>query len=256
MLLADKRIILTGCASGIGAAAARAFVAEGAHVACLDIAESGRDIMAEAAGGGPGRAGLIRCDVSAKDEVTDAVSDAVARMGGLDSLVHVAGIFGMSPAHDIGEADWARMLAVNLDGTVHANQAVFAHLRDNGGSIVNFGSNAGVVGMPGAGHYAASKGAVLAWTRTIAREWGQYGIRANAIAPGIHTPMYEAFRASLAPPALADYDKAMRAAIPLGGKRGDPDRDLAPVLVFMVSDASRFITGQTISVDGGKLILT
>ena len=253
MLLAEKRIVLTGCASGIGAAAARAFVAEGAHVVGLDVADSGRDVESAE---GAGKAHFARCDVSVRAEVDEAIADAVGVLGGLDALVHVAGVFAKAAPQDIADGELARLMSVNLNGTVFTNQAAFAHLRQEGGSIVNFGSNAGVMGMPNAAHYAASKGAVLAWTRSIAREWGQYGIRANAIAPGIHTPMYEAFRSSLTPEALADYDKAMQAAIPLGGRRGDPDRDLAPVLVFMVSDASRFITGQTLSVDGGKLILT
>src|SRR5690349_3014151 len=129
MLLADKRIILTGCASGIGAAAARAFVAEGAHVACFDVAPSGHEVVEQATRGGAGRASFARCDVSVRTEVVRAVDDAVATLGGLDALLHVAGVFAQAPADAIGEDDWARMLAVNLSGTVHVNQAVFAHLR-------------------------------------------------------------------------------------------------------------------------------
>jgi NAD(P)-dependent dehydrogenase (short-subunit alcohol dehydrogenase family) len=131
------------------------------------------------------------------------------------------------------------------------NKAVFPHMKADGGAIINFASQAGVRGEPGSGHYAASKAAVIAWTRTIADEWGPRGIRANVVAPAVWTPMYDDFRQALNQDELADHDQQLRRVIPLGGKLGDPRRDLAPALVFLASDASRFITGQTLAVDGG-----
>jgi NAD(P)-dependent dehydrogenase (short-subunit alcohol dehydrogenase family) len=95
---------------------------------------------------------------------------------------------------------------------------------------------------------------VLGWTRTVAKEWARYGITVNALAPGMWTPMYDAHRAKFSPQETAEHDRMMAMMIPLGGRLGDPDRDLAPFLVFMVSDGARFITGQTLAVDGGMLI--
>jgi NAD(P)-dependent dehydrogenase (short-subunit alcohol dehydrogenase family) len=110
--------------------------------------------------------------------------------------------------------------------------------------------------MPGGAHYSASKGAVLAWSRTVAQEWARYNITVNAVAPGIWTLMYEAHRAVMTPEQLAAHDKVMAQAVLIGGKLGDPMRDLAPVITFLVSDGARFITGQTLPVDGGMLFMT
>jgi len=158
------------------------------------------------------------------------------------------------PADAVTDEVWSYALDVNARGTMYTNQAAFPHLRVGGGGIVNFASSTGVHGMVDGGHYAASKGAVLAWARSIAKEWGRHGIRANAVTPVISTPMYKTYRARLAPEALAEHDAEIARRIPLGGKFGDPDIDMAPVIVFLVSDASRFITGQTLAVDGGWLI--
>lgn len=146
------------------------------------------------------------------------------------------------------------MFDVNARGTLHTNQAAFPHLREHGGRILNFASAAGVMGLPGCAHYSAAKAAVLGWSRTIAKEWAGYGITVNALAPGMWTPMYEAHRARLDAQQLKAHDEMMARAIPLGGRLGDPDRDMAPVLVFLLSDGARFITGQTLAVDGGLMI--
>lgn len=130
-------------------------------------------------------------------------------------------------------------------------------MRDGGrGRIINFSSSAGIAGNADAGAYSASKGAVLAWTRVIATEWARHGIRANAVVPAISTPMYDYRRAQLGPEALAARDEATARRILLGGKLGDADLDFAPVMVFLASDGARFITGQTLPVDGGATFLT
>jgi 2-hydroxycyclohexanecarboxyl-CoA dehydrogenase len=255
--LEGKRIIVTGGASGMGAATVRAFARAGADVASLDIADEAGTAVADAATvTGPGKVHYHHCDVSDRGEVVTAFADAVAGMGGLDALVHAAGLERNAPAEEITDDDWHLMLDVNAGGTFVTNQAAFPHLREHGGRIVNFGSGAGVRGMPGGAHYSASKGAVLAWSRTIAVEWAKYGITVNAMVPAIWTPMYQAHRDRLDPQELAAHDARMAVSVPLGGKLGDPDEDFAPVLVFLVSDAARFITGQTVCVDGGHTILT
>lgn len=250
--LSGKKIIVTGAARGIGASAARALAAAGARVCGLDVSV--------AAAGAPGTkdAGRLTfdlCDVSSRALATAAIDRAVDEMGGLDVFIHVAGIQRYTPAEAITDEEWDLVVGVNAKGTMIANQVAFPHLKTGGGRIVNFASAAGATGLRGCAHYAASKGAVLAWTRTIAQEWGRYGVSVNAVAPGMWTPMYETTRAGMSPEQLEAHDRGMAMMIPLGGRLGDPDADMAPVLVFLASDASRFITGQTLAVDGGLMMV-
>jgi NAD(P)-dependent dehydrogenase (short-subunit alcohol dehydrogenase family) len=256
MQLDGKRIIVTGGARGIGAGAVRAFAAAGARVASLDIRdEPGAKVAAEADKLGPGTVRFYHCDISRRSEVEDTFKSAVDHLGGLDALVNVAGVEGVAPAEEISDHEWDLIFATNIQGTLYTNQAAFRYLRDHGGRIINFSSGAGLVGVRQGAHYSASKGAVLAWTRTVAQEWGKYDITVNAIAPAIWTPMVEEARAKLGPEDLMMQDMSMAFAILIGGTLGDVDRDMAPVLVFLVSDAARFITGQTIAVDGGAVMV-
>jgi NAD(P)-dependent dehydrogenase (short-subunit alcohol dehydrogenase family) len=112
-----------------------------------------------------------------------------------------------------------------------------------------------VRGHPGKAAYAAAKGAVVAWTRTIAQEWGRYGISANAIAPAIWTPMYEASRNELTPEQLVAHDAFKTRTIPLGGRLGDVEKDFVPVMAFLSSAGARFVSGQVIPIDGGMLMV-
>ncbi|MDY0748157.1 SDR family NAD(P)-dependent oxidoreductase [Paucibacter sp. R3-3] len=243
--LKGKRIIVTGAARGIGASAARAFVAAGARVAALDVNEC------------PALEGAryFRCDVASRAGVNAAFAGAADWLGGLDALVNIAGVERAAPAEAIADADWDLMFDVNARGTLNTNQAAFEYLRAaGGGRILNFASAAGVLGMPGCAHYSAAKAAVLGWTRTVAKEWACHNITVNALAPGMWTPMYETHRQRMSADELAAHDRMMAMLIPLGGKLGDPDRDMAPVLVFLAGDGARFITGQTLAVDGGLMI--
>ncbi|MCY0853711.1 SDR family NAD(P)-dependent oxidoreductase [Cupriavidus sp. D39] len=250
-----KRVIVTGSASGIGASALKALVAAGARVAGLDLTdEAGAAIAAAASRGGPGEAHYFRCDVSQRHEVEEVFNAVAQQLGGLDALVNIAGVERKSPAESISQAEWDLMFDVNARGTLNTNQAAFTHLRANGGRIINFASAAGVMGVPGLAHYSASKAAVLGWTRTAAKEWGKHGITVNAVAPAMWTPMYETFRSRLDAAQLKAHDEMMAGLIPLGGRLGDPDRAMAPVLLFLVSDGAQFITGQTLAVDGGLMI--
>ena len=191
MLLRDRRIIVTGGASGIAAATVRAYAREGAHVASLDVNdEGGRRVAAEA---GPAVT-YYHCDVARRAEVDEVFTRAAAAMGGLDVLVNVAGVERGTPGENIPDAEWDLVFDVNVKGTLYTNQAAFRHLREHGGRIINFGSGAGIRGQRGSAHYSAAKGAVMAWTRTVAQEWARYGITVNSIVPAIWTPMYEAYR--------------------------------------------------------------
>lgn len=245
--LQGKRIIVTGAAGGIGNAAIRLLVQEGASVACTynrSVPDLPDGVIGQA------------CDVSNKVETHAVFDRLVEQLGGLDVLVHAAGMHGSQPSAEIDEESWDRMFAVNAKAAVWTNQAAFRHMQQSGGgSIINMGSVEGVRGYPGNAAYSASRGAVMAWTRTIAREWGAYNVRANCVAPAIHTDIYQKQRDAMDDAGLKALDEAMRQVIPLGGALGDPLQDLAPVLAFLASDDSRFITGQTLAVDGGLMML-
>lgn len=251
MQLAGKRIIVTGGARGIGAAVVNAFVEEGAFVVSLDVGESA---AMENNNGGWARSRV--CDVSDSDSVNAAFAFACEQLNGLDVLVHAAAIAPNATADAITLDEWEKVFAVNTRGTFLTNRAAYERLKDHGGRIINFASAAGVMGQPGKAHYAASKGAVLAWTRTVAREWGPLGITVNAIAPAMWTPMYDATRASMSAEQLQQHDAYMAGQVPIGGRLGEPARDLAPVLVFLAGEGSRFVTGQTLMIDGGMLMLS
>lgn len=254
--LTGIRTLVTGGASGMGAGIVRAFAAAGADVVSCDVqVRPAVEIAEKATAEGPGRADFVECDVTRPDSVEAAFTRAAELLGGLDVLVHAAGIAPGAPAETIAVQDWDRVLEVNAKGTFLTNQAAFGHLRENGGRILNFASAAGVIGLPNKAHYAASKGAVLAWTRTVAQEWGGLGITVNAIAPAISTPMYATTRASLTPEQLAAHDAQIKSLMPIDGRLGDVDRDLVPLLSFLAGPGSRFITGQVFAVDGGMLMV-
>ncbi len=255
-LLAGIRVIVTGGASGMGAGIVRAFAAHGAHVVSLDIqAGPGAEIAEKATAAGPGQASFVVADVSDKASVDAAFAAAAGALGGLDVLVHAAGIAPGAPAESIAVEDWDNVFAVNARGTFLTNQAAFRYLSASGGRIINFASAAGVTGLPNKAHYSASKGAVVAWTRTVAKEWGEYGITVNMIAPAISTPMYAKTRSLMSEDQLAALDATLRAEMPIDGKLGEIDRDLVPLLVFLAGPGARFITGQIFAVDGGVLMV-
>jgi NAD(P)-dependent dehydrogenase (short-subunit alcohol dehydrogenase family) len=250
MVLGDKRAIVTGGASGIGAATVRAYAREGARVVAFDVDEEQGQRVCGAAG-----ATFMRCDIADRADVFAAVDRAVTLLGGLDVMANVAGVERSTPAERIPDAEWDLIFAVNVKGTLYTNQAAFPHLKERGGRIINFGSGAGIRGQAGSAHYAASKGAVMAWTRTVAQEWARYRITVNSVVPAIWTPMYEAWRSRMSEQERTIHDMAMQHVVPLGGKLGDPDADMAPVMVFLASDASHFMTGQCFAVDGGMIML-
>ncbi|MDR1358671.1 MAG: SDR family oxidoreductase [Coriobacteriales bacterium] len=249
--LDGKRIIVIGGTSGMGETTVDGFRDLGAKVIFTGRNEEAGKTIATRSG-----AVFKRQDLAEHDTVKKIIDEAVFELGGLDSLFVVAALHPQpTPTENVPLDDFLRIMDANVTGTFLANQAAFPHLKEHGGSIVNFTSATGFTGYPYHASYAASKGAVASFVRTVAVEWGKYGIRVNMIAPAIWTPMYDRARAAMAPEQLAAHDANQKVNTPLKGRLGDPVEDYLPVAAFLASDSSGFMTGQTFSVDGGKLFM-
>lgn len=245
-----KKIIITGGTSGMGKILVERFPALGAKLVFFGRTADKGEALANGSG-----AHFIQADVADKASISRAMDEAVAHLGGLDILINTAGISPGAKAEDIELDEWNEVMDINSTGTFLTNTLAFPHLKQRGGAILNFSSAGGIQGYPNKAHYAASKGAVSAWVRSIAKEWGQYNIRVNAIAPAIWTPMYDKTRASMNPEQLAAHDEMLKASIPLGGKLGDVEKDYLPVMRFLCSDDAKFMTGQMFAIDGGAIML-
>jgi NAD(P)-dependent dehydrogenase (short-subunit alcohol dehydrogenase family) len=253
MLLENRKLICVGGGSGIAAAAARAWVREGAQVTILDVDSESGKAQADALGDA---ASFIECDVADRDNVFDAIDEAVKSMGGLNGTINTAGNHEFIPAHEITVEQWERMFGSHVLGTMYVNQAAFPYLKEKGGRIINTGSGASergqmVLGTQYNALYASAKGAVQSWTRGIAREWGKYDITANVVSPAMKTKLWKQSQSEVVDSNRAQRDAEFKKLMPIDGEFGDPDRDFAPVSLFLISDMSRFITGRTIVVDGG-----
>ncbi len=247
--LTGKRIIVTGGTSGMGEGVTRAFPKLGAKVVFWGRNEAAGKKIQEESG-----ATFIKADVTDEAVVQQAMKQSVELLGGVDVLIHAAGIGPHCPAEKIDLKSFREVFDINVIGTFLTNEAVFPYMKEHGGNILNFTSASAFIVSPGQAHYGATKGAVNVWSRTIAKEWMPYNIRVNMIAPCIRTPMYEQMRAMMTPEQLAAHDASM-AQLCLGGKMGDMETDFVPVMAFMASDGSKFITGQTISIDGGIMMV-
>ena len=254
-LLAGRRALVTGAATGIGLAIARAFVREGARVALTDLDPAAAE---EAARGiGPAARGF-RLDVTDGQETERAFDAAVAWLGGLDVVAANAGISTMNPVIDLDEAEWDANLAVNAKGVFLTNRAAVRRFLAGGtpGAIVNTASLAGKIGAPLLAHYAASKFAVIGFTQSLAKEVAADGIRVNAVCPGfVRTSMQEREIAwegrlrGMTPQAVREEYVSLT---PLG--RIEEPEDVAEVVVFLAGPQSRFLTGESINVTGGVLM--
>jgi len=245
--LDGKVALVTGAASGIGAAIALRFAQEGARIAGMDIQDLADGDWSEAlrlTGDGP----LHKVDVRDKGAVASAVAEVEAQMGRIDLLVNSAGVAGGGPVHLIEDAEWDRVMDVNLKGTLHACQAALpGMLARQSGSIVNIASVEGIEGFEGGSAYNASKGAVILLTRNMAIDYGRRGIRVNALCPGfIDTPL---LRSTLELEAMNEIRDKIREAHQLG-RFGQP-MEIANGALFLASDEASFVTGQALAVDGG-----
>ena len=247
--LRGRRILVTGAATGIGAAAVGALTEAGAEVAATYHQTPPPDGLA---------ATWLQCDVRDADAVSAMVHHAVERLGGLDVLVNAAGLWQAGIPGYIGADDISFLLDTNVKATILTNQAAYAVMKDQepkGGKIINFGSSEAVMGSPISAVYAATKGAVQAWTRSAARAWAADNVTVNALAPAVQTAGADRLRNFLGPEAGALIDEQMKMMIPLGGTLGDPARDVGPMMVFLAGPGSGFITGQLLAVDGGLMMV-
>ncbi|MCX6460663.1 MAG: SDR family NAD(P)-dependent oxidoreductase [Actinobacteria bacterium] len=236
--LADRTVLITGATGGMGSATVRAMAAEGAHVGVADMGAVLTARLAQEVGGTP-----LVVDVTSPDSVTAGVNALVAVRGTIDVLVNFAGIVDPRRMDEIEPEAWSRVFDVNVRGTWLMCNAVIPHM-PRGGSIVNIGSRAGLVGGTTSGaSYAASKAAVICFTKSVAKFAAPLGIRANVINPGcIETPMLDHF----APDVVA----AMPGQAALG-RLGTP-AEIAESVIFLATDASSFMTGAQLNVNGGS----
>ncbi|WP_118138659.1 SDR family NAD(P)-dependent oxidoreductase [Oceanicella sp. SM1341] len=239
--LKDRVVAVSGGTSGIGLAIAAAAAGAGAKLALL-----GRDPTrgAEAAASIPG-ALFVPCDVARRDECLAAIAAVEAEFGRLDGLVASAGFNRRRPPQELSEADWDAVIDANLKGTFLLCQAAFPLLSRRGGKVVTVGSMTSIFGSPVMPAYGASKGGVVQLTRSLATAWAPQGIQVNCLLPGwIDTPLTVAARRE-----IANLEADVLARTP-ADRWGRPE-DLAGPALFLLSEASDFVTGTAIPVDGG-----
>ncbi|HEV3267314.1 MAG TPA: 3-oxoacyl-ACP reductase family protein [Acidimicrobiales bacterium] len=246
--LVDRVAVITGGASGIGAAIAVAFAREGADVALVDqtTRHEAEDVMAAVREHGR-EAFFCQTDVSSADEVDSMAREVIAKFGRVDILVNCAGIFTERRVENMSVDDWDRVLNVNLRGTFLCTRVLLNQMLDRGsGRIINIASQLGQIGGVDAAHYSASKAGVIGFTKSLAREVGTRGVLVNAIAPGpIETPM------------LAGETEVWRSRklqeLPIG--RFGTVHEVTPTAVLLASDEGSYYLGQTLGPNGGDVML-
>lgn len=241
--LNNKVVVITGGARGIGYAVAEAFVKDQATVILIDLAEDAVQAAAAKLCSAGGKAFGYAANVCDGPAVENVLADVVKQHGALDCLINNAGITRDNLILRMKEEEWQLVMDINLKGSFICTQKAFKHMmKARSGCIINMASVIGIMGNAGQANYAASKGGLISFTKSCAKEFASRGVRVNAVAPGfIETEM----TAGLSPEIRAEYAKV----IPLA-KMGTP-QDVANVCLFLASEAGAYITGQTLAVDGG-----
>ncbi len=245
----DQTVIVTGGGGGIGGATCRRFAQEGARVAVADLALEAAQKVAAAIDAEGGMALALRCDITDRASVDAAIAATEAQLGPVDVLVNNAGWDVFRPFTKTAPVDWNRLIAINLTGALHMHHAVLPGMvARRKGRIVNIASDAARVGSSGEAVYAACKGGLVAFSKTIAREHARHGITVNVVCPGpTDTALFEGYKQGAGNP--EKLVEAFTRSIPLG-RIGKPD-DLPGAILFFASDDAAFVTGQVLSVSGG-----
>lgn len=244
-----KSIVVTGGGGGIGGATCRRFALEGGRVAVCDVnAESAEKVAGEIRASG-GQAQAFRCDITDRASVDAAIREAQAQLGPIDVLVNNAGWDVFKPFTKTDPGEWTKLIAINLIGAMHMHHAVLPGMAARRkGRIVNISSDAARVGSSGEAVYAACKGGLVAFSKTIAREHARHGITVNVVCPGpTETALFADYKQGAGNP--EKLVEAFTRAIPLG-RIGQPD-DLPGAVLFFASDDAAYVTGQVLSVSGG-----
>jgi len=244
-----KTVVVTGGGGGIGGATCRRFGREGAKVAVHDMNLEAAEKVAAAIRADGGQAQALRCDITDRASVDAAVAETEKSLGPIDVLVNNAGWDVFKPFTKTEPAQWDKLIAINLTGALHMHHAVLPGMASRKkGRIVNIASDAARVGSSGEAVYAACKGGLLAFSKTIAREHARHGITVNVVCPGpTDTALFADYKEGAGNP-----EKLMEAftrSIPLG-RIGQPD-DLPGAILFFASEDASFVTGQVLSVSGG-----
>jgi 2-hydroxycyclohexanecarboxyl-CoA dehydrogenase len=245
----EKTVVITGGGGGIGGATSRRFGRQGARVAVFDLNPEAAEKVAAQIRAEGGQAEAFRCDITDRASVDAAVAATLERFGPIDVLVNNAGWDVFKPFTKTEPAQWDKLIAINLTGALHMHHAVLPGMAARkAGRIVNIASDAARVGSSGEAVYAACKGGLVAFSKTIAREHARHGITVNVVCPGpTDTALFADYKEGAGNP-----EKLMEAftrSIPLG-RIGQPD-DLPGAILFFASDDAGFVTGQVLSVSGG-----
>ena len=249
MRFEGKTVIVTGGGGGIGGATCRRFAKEGARVAVFDIDLEAAAKVADAIGAAGGQASTFACDITERASVDAAVAAAEAQLGPVAVLVNNAGWDVFRAFTKTEPAQWDKLIAINLTGALHMHHAVLPGMvARRAGRIVNIASDAARVGSSGEAVYAACKGGLVAFSKTLAREHARHGITVNVVCPGpTETALFEDYKQGAGNP--ENLVEAFTRAIPLG-RIGQPD-DLPGAILFFASDDAAYVTGQVLSVSGG-----
>jgi 3-oxoacyl-[acyl-carrier protein] reductase len=248
--LAGQLVLVTGASRGIGAATARAAAAAGADVAIAYYQhQDGAEATAADVRALGRRAEIFEADLADPAAGRAMVERVVERMGPIDGLVNNAGIMPQTPFLEISDAEWNQVIATDLNGAFACSQAVLPGMLERGkGSIVMISSRLGQIGFAGVAHYTAAKAGVMALAKSISREFGQQGIRANCVAPGVIITDMTAKDVI-----TGEVGRKRMAELPLG-RFGQPE-EIADAVVFLLSDASSLFLGQTLGANSGGLML-
>jgi NAD(P)-dependent dehydrogenase (short-subunit alcohol dehydrogenase family) len=252
--LDHKTAVITGGGSGIGRAIAITFAEQGAAVHILDMDETGgNNTMNEIVAAG-GKAVFRKCNVAIQQEVKQIIDDIIGQSGSIHILINNAGIAHIGNAENTAEADFDRLINVNVKGVYNCLQAVIPHMKKQGGCIVNMASVASSVGIPDRFAYSMTKGAVVGMTLSVAKDYIQQQIRCNCISPGrVHTPFVDGFLSKNYPGKEKEMFEKLSKTQPIG-RMAQPE-EIAWLALYLCSDEAAFITGCDYPIDGGFIRL-